>query len=346
MPAQKRKAPQGKGVAPNVKKPRQPAIAPGSAQLPTDGKANAKAAVRSGAKDGAARGGNDVTDSDDEFDESAPGCRSVDEFGRSVELLTVTITHRPLGIGFHAKPGPEYLAIHHFNPDMQTGQPYQAERSGVLRKGDQLVVVGDIEVQPLAWTNVVKLLTAGLLPMRLQFLRTTTHITSVRDSSQSGPGNGERSHWSATSHNWHSLFRTGSLVLAQLGLRGGLPPRPAGIAVVGGARCTQRRFWVRQVTPEDHEAGTWHAVRNNLAFRGAVHACVVAVIAFVFVKVKADLAAVQKAVFGPCNCSKAASIFKVREEGTPTEPLPALAAFRPHAQFASSSAGLACPVHR
>ena len=140
-------------------------------------KATAKAALWG---DAAERAGNDFTDSDDEIDESAVGRRSVDEFGRSVELLTVTITQLPLGIGFHAKPGPEYLAIHHFNPDVLTGQPLQAERSGVLRNGDQLVVVGDIEVQPLAWANVVTLLKAGLLPMRLQFLRTTTHITSVR----------------------------------------------------------------------------------------------------------------------------------------------------------------------
>ncbi len=129
-------------------------------------------------------GAETTSDSDDSVVDphgldSAVATRGNDEFGRSVELLTVTITQMPLGIGFCTTPGPQYLAVHRFNPDQQTGLPLQAERSGVLCL-DQLVVVGDIEVQPFEFENVVKLLQSGVLPMRLQFLRTTPHRASVR----------------------------------------------------------------------------------------------------------------------------------------------------------------------
>ena len=119
------------------------------------------------------------TETEDESD-SDGGQTGVDEFARSVKLLTVTITQMPLGIGFDTRGGPQYLAIHHFNVG-PNGEPRQAELSGKLQPGDQLVIVGKIEVQPLKFTEVVNLLTSSPLPLRLQFLRTTTFHLSVRE---------------------------------------------------------------------------------------------------------------------------------------------------------------------
>ncbi len=61
--------------------------------------------------------------------------RGLDEFGRSVELRAVAIAQMPLGIGFCTTRGPQYLAVHRFNRDQQTGQALEAERSGVLQTG-------------------------------------------------------------------------------------------------------------------------------------------------------------------------------------------------------------------
>ena len=98
-------------------------------------------------------------------------CR--DEFERPIKLQNVTITQLPLGIGFDTRSGPHYLSIHHFNPG-RDGKMKFAQR--LLEVGDQLVVVGDTEVQNLPFASVVKLLKETPIPMRLQFLRTQTAI--------------------------------------------------------------------------------------------------------------------------------------------------------------------------
>eukprot|EP00750_Incisomonas_marina_P007847 INCI15063.1.p1 GENE.INCI15063.1~~INCI15063.1.p1 ORF type:complete len:500 (+),score=72.25 INCI15063.1:368-1867(+) len=119
-----------------------------------------------------------IDDTESESDNSMGAQLRTDEFGRQVKLITVTITKMPLGIGFDTRGGSRYLAIHHFNAG-HDGAPGPAQRSGHLKIGDQLVVVGDTEVQAMKFVDVVQMLTAMPVPLRLQFLRTSPHFSSA-----------------------------------------------------------------------------------------------------------------------------------------------------------------------
>lgn len=120
-----------------------------------------------------------IDDTESESDDNAGAQLRADEFGRQVKLISVTITKMPLGIAFDTRGGSRYLAIHRFNPG-HDGAPGPAQSSGHLKIGDQLVVVGDTEVQGMKFVDVVQMLTSKPVPLRLQFLRTSPHFLSVR----------------------------------------------------------------------------------------------------------------------------------------------------------------------
>ena len=93
-------------------------------------------------------------------------------------LVTLTVTTKPLGIAFSGHPGENFLSVMKFNR-AGDGSMRQPEASGKVHVGDQLVVVGDKEVQGLQIGDVVKLLKISALPLRLQFIRVIKHRATV-----------------------------------------------------------------------------------------------------------------------------------------------------------------------